>query len=108
MTARYVPVRGWETRVLRSPPGRAAIRGLANTMKDEIAQNVPIRDGDLQAWYESTARVRSGKLYLGTPSMEYSTGVSIWHIIEYGSVKNPPYAPMRRGALAAGLAWAGR
>jgi hypothetical protein len=108
MSERYVEARGWETRVLRSPEGRVAIRGLANKMKDEIAQNVPVKDGDLQAWYERTARVRSGKLYLGTPSMEYSTGVNIWHIIEYGSVKNPPYAPMRRGAEAAGLAWAGQ
>ncbi len=26
-----------------------------------------------------------------------------WHIIEYGSVKNPPYAPVRRAVRAAGL-----
>lgn len=28
---------------------------------------------------------------------------SLWAIIEYGSVNNPPYAPMRRGIEAAGL-----
>jgi len=28
---------------------------------------------------------------------------STWHIIEYSSVNNPAYAPMRRGVIAAGL-----
>lgn len=28
---------------------------------------------------------------------------SLWAIIEYGSVNNPPYAPMRLGLQAAGL-----
>lgn len=28
------------------------------------------------------------------------------HIIEYGSVNNPPYAPLRRGVSAAGLRFA--
>lgn len=28
---------------------------------------------------------------------------SLWAIIEYGSVNNPPYAPIRRGIEAAGL-----
>lgn len=26
-----------------------------------------------------------------------------WHLVEYGSVNNPPYAPIRRGLRAAGL-----
>lgn len=26
-----------------------------------------------------------------------------WHLVEYGSVKNPPYAPLRRGVRAAGV-----
>lgn len=25
------------------------------------------------------------------------------HLVEYGSVNNPPYAPLRRGVMAAGL-----
>lgn len=27
----------------------------------------------------------------------------VWHIVEFGSVNNPPYAPLRRGALAIGV-----
>lgn len=26
-----------------------------------------------------------------------------WHLVEYGSANNPPYAPLRRGVRAAGL-----
>lgn len=26
-----------------------------------------------------------------------------WHIVEFGSVNNPPYAPLRRGLRAAGV-----
>lgn len=26
-----------------------------------------------------------------------------WHLIEFGSMNNPPYAPIRRGVRAAGL-----
>lgn len=26
-----------------------------------------------------------------------------WHLVEFGSVNNPPYAPLRRGVIAAGL-----
>lgn len=26
-----------------------------------------------------------------------------WHLVEFGSVNNPPYAPLRRGVRAAGL-----
>lgn len=28
---------------------------------------------------------------------------NFWHLVEYGSSKNPPYSPARRGVLAAGL-----
>lgn len=28
---------------------------------------------------------------------------NFWHLVEYGSVNNPPYAPARRGVIASGL-----
>jgi hypothetical protein len=108
MAGRYVERRGWETRVLRSPEGRRAIRGYANQYKDAVVENVPVRDGDLQDQYSASGRVRSGKLVGGVPSMEYWTGVHIWHIIEYGSIKNPPYRTLTNAALDLGLKWEGR
>ncbi len=107
MPSHYDENRGWEKKVLRSPEGRATIRGVANLYKDAVLPNVPVHDGELQARYESTGRVTSGKLFYGAPSMKYTTGVHIWHIIEYGSVNNPPYGPFRRTAAVLGLHWNG-
>lgn len=28
---------------------------------------------------------------------------NFWHLVEYGSVNNPPYMPVRKGVIAAGL-----
>lgn len=108
MAGRYVERVGWERSVLRSPEGRAAIRKFGNEYKEAVVANVPIRTGWLQEQYESTGRVTSGKLDLGTPTAKYSTGVHIWHIIEYGSIKNPPYAVLRRAAGELGLAFEGK
>ena len=114
MSARYVEKRGWQTRVLRNPEGRAAIRAFANDYKAAVPGNVPIHTGELQAQYEKTGRVRSGPLDLGTPTMRYSVapknedGIPLAGIIEYGSVKSPPYAPLRRTADELGLHWEGK
>ena len=104
----YVENPGWEAKLLRNPQGRAALRAVANTYKDHVAHNVPVHTGDLQGWYEETGRVRSGKLSYGVPTMEYWTGVHIYHIIEWGSIHNPPYAPLRRTSDELGLKWSGR
>lgn len=29
-----------------------------------------------------------------------------WHLVEWGSVNNPPYAPVRRGVIMSGLRFA--
>ena len=94
--------------MLRQPEGRAAIRKFANEYKDAVPENVPVRTGELAAEYEATGRVRSGRLLYGTPTGEYWTGVHIYHIIEYGSIKNPPYAPLRKTADELHLPWEGR
>jgi len=108
MAGRYVSNPRWEVETLRSTEGRAVLRGIANDYKDELPTQVPIKTGELATWYEETGRVRSGKLSAGLPTMQYSTGVNIYHIIEWGSVKNPPYAPLRRTAVALNLKWIGR
>jgi hypothetical protein len=107
MPSHYDENPGWEKKVLRSPEGRATIRGVANLYKDAVIPMVPVKDGELQAQYEKTGRVRSGKLFYGAPSMLYVTGVHIYHIIEWGSVNNPPYGPLRRAAAVLGLDWKG-
>lgn len=36
-------------------------------------------------------------------SVTLGTSDSVGHLVEWGSVNNPPYAPLRRGVRAAGL-----
>jgi len=43
------------------------------------------------------------KRSIGVSGTAVTTSDPFWHLIELGSVNNPPYAPMRRGAIAAGL-----
>jgi len=108
VSGHYIANPRWEVETLRSPEGRSILRGIANDYKDVVPTNVPVKDGDLAAWYEETGRVKSGKLSAGLPTMQYVTGVSIYHIIEWGSVKNIPYSPLRRTATELNLTWEGR
>lgn len=114
MAGRYRENRGWERATLRSPEGRSALRGIANEYKAAVIGNVPVKTGFLQDQYIATARVRSGKLSAGLPTMRLSVAprnednIPLWSIIEYGSVKNMPYAPLRRGADEVGLQFDGK
>lgn len=38
----------------------------------------------------------------GVPEVPVVTMDSLWHVIEYGSINNPPYRPATRAALNAG------
>jgi hypothetical protein len=33
----------------------------------------------------------------------YANPRRVWHLVEFGSVNNPAYSPLRRGVVAAGL-----
>lgn len=50
-------------------------------------------EGD-EGWI--TATTRGADVYVSNPN-------PIGHILEFGSVNSPPYSPIRRGVLAAGL-----
>lgn len=39
----------------------------------------------------------------GIPAGYFGSTSSIWHIIEYGSINNPPYRPLTSGAERVGL-----
>ena len=114
MSGRYVANPVWERQTLRSPEGRAALRGITNEFKVAVIENVPVKTGFLQDQYIATTRVRSGRLNAGLPTMRLSVAprnednIPLWGIIEYGSIKNLPYAPLRRGADEVGLKFNGK
>lgn len=78
---------------LRADPAtRAAMEGFANTAL-EFAR------------LESPSKTFSERLDVEVSGDEVAlvSNWSLWAIIEYGSVNNPPYAPIRRGIEGAGL-----
>lgn len=107
MPSRYVENPGWQIRVLKDPLARAAIKYAAASTLKSINANTPVVTGEYQAYWEETTKVRSSQSADFTASAKIETSDAIWHIIEYGSVNNPPYAPIRRGVEANGLRWAG-
>ncbi len=104
---RYVENKGWQIRVLKTPEARAEIRGVADLVLASITANVPIRTGEYQAYWERTTKTRRSQAADFTAAAKIETSDAIWHIIEYGSVNNPPYAPIRRGVIEAGLKFDG-
>ncbi len=107
MSSRYVENPGWTIRVLKTPQARALIKGVATATLASITANTPIRTGEYQIYWEDTTKVRSLRS-AGGAAAQITTSDAIWHIIEYGSVNNPPYAPIRRGVIEMGLHWEGR
>lgn len=74
------------------PASRRVMEGFANTAL-EFAR------------LESPSKTFSDRLGVEVNGDEVAlvSNWSLWSIIEFGSVNNPPYAPMRRGLEAAGL-----
>lgn len=94
---------------MRTEQPKAALYGFAQAYQSAVTSSMPVRTGRLQADEEHSKLLR--KSSHGFPVVELSARgefyPSIWHIIEYGSIKNPPYAPLRRGAERAALLWIG-
>lgn len=65
-------------------------KGLADTVKSKA----PVATGDY---------VRSIRALRTLTSVTVGTNDFAGHIVEWGSINSPAYAPIRRGVLAAGL-----
>lgn len=89
---------GWEQRVLSKAQARAVLHHAADAAKQSIEAAVPVRTGDYAAHFDLSLRVeQSGH------DVRIVTGEPRWHIIEHGSVNNPPYNPISRGVESTGL-----
>lgn len=66
---------------------QAALRGVTEALKASAEANSPVRTGYFQERFH-VRKYRGGyRLYNRDPFA---------HLVEYGSVKNPPYSPIRR------------
>lgn len=98
--ARFVWNAGWEQRVLDGPEGMMALHKAGEAAKEAIDAAVPVVTGAYKSHFDMGLRVEPGadgrraRIIITEPR---------WHIIEHGSVKNQPYAPISKGTEGAGL-----
>lgn len=91
---RFVPNRRFEEEIGRTSTARLGIRRYAEVAKRFAIGAAPRETDD----YVRSLDVvdEGGKTYVRTNDFA-------GHMVEFGSVHNPPYAPIRKGVRAAGL-----
>lgn len=70
-----------------------------DVLADEVEARAPERTGEFAGSIERTnAERRPGGAVVTVHSTDFAA-----HLVEFGSINNPAYAPFRRGAAALGL-----
>jgi hypothetical protein len=93
---------GGSRRLVHEPQAVAVLGQAAKHVTGAIDDAIPVVTGSYKAHFDLGLDVQ---LDLGGAAARITITEPRWHIIEHGSVKNPPYAPIRRGVDAAGLRW---
>lgn len=107
-SVRIVWRRGWEKRVLKEPQARRLIYSIAkDAVLPAIIESIPVVTGSYQEHFEASVSTRRSRARDGTAAAKIAWGEPRWHIINYGSVNNPPYRFIDRGVGAAGLRFNG-
>lgn len=65
----------------------------------EQAKATPI----VPRWYLASLTMEPAVAGTRDPVAKVRAGSSFWHLFEYGSVNNPPYRPLTRAVIDAGL-----
>lgn len=90
MSPRFERKRGFVAE-LRESPGVVAF---GETSARQVAASVRRVAPDETGYYKRRIRAQGSRVVALDP---------FWHLVEFGSANNHPYAPLRRGTLAAGL-----
>jgi hypothetical protein len=95
---RFSWVPGWPEEVVHQAQALAVLRQAADDAKEAIDAAVPVVTGSYKAHFDLGLKVSAegdhARIDIGEPR---------WHIIEHGSVNNPPYAPISKGVEATGM-----
>jgi len=83
------------TELMQEPEAPAALVEQAEAAKSAIESVAPV--GSTGDYADSIEVVQEGEI-VTVGSMD-----PFAHLVEWGSANNPPYAPLRRGVLGAGL-----
>lgn len=98
MGARFRPNPRLRRELGRSPGVRRAVTDIAQGAAVHIRFATPRGPGP-----DGGAAAASIRVTQTAESVQIQSTDPFWHLIEWGSVNNPVYAPMRRGIRAAGL-----
>lgn len=85
--------------LLVTPEAMAFVTGFAEKGASEARDNMPVHTGAERAAVISEA----ARLTVDGPVAYFGSTSSTWHLVEYGSIHNPPYAPFRRAAESLGI-----
>lgn len=105
MSASYTARRGWAKQLCSQAKAGGAIAQHGRVLAGAIEANIPVVTGELKAeWGSMTPELEMGPTGIRA---QLPIGTSIWHLIEFGSVHNEAYAPIRKGADQARLEFDG-
>lgn len=94
MAKAFVPNRQFDEDIAKTTEYQQGMRTITSTAAGHVKDAAPVKSGT----YRSKIRTFSDGARTGIAAHDIAS-----HLIEFGSVKNPAYAPMRRGVRAAGL-----
>lgn len=90
MSTRFVPNPHAAEDLQQTEEYKAAMAAIAIKVAAEVEDAAPHVTG----YYEGHIAADGATVVASDP---------FWHLVEFGSINNPPYAPLRRGVVAAGL-----
>lgn len=90
MSFRFEPNPNFERGIERQPEFQKAMATRAAVVRRAAEELAPYATG----YYRKHLRQRGSTVVAADP---------FWHLLEYGSRNNPPYAPLRRAVIEAGL-----
>jgi hypothetical protein len=103
MGFRFIPDKAGIREVLRDAEVGRFITRKASDAADAARTHAPVGSGVGAGGYEDSIDYTPAKLELdGWRAEVYSDDIA-WHLVEFGSINNPPYRPLMRGVRDAGL-----
>lgn len=96
---KVIPRREGIGELLALPTVKALVTTAAGEIAQGAADSVPVRTGALKRSYKHTRAVSTGDAVTATAYTTDPAG----HIVEWGSARQAPMAPLRRAAESTGL-----
>lgn len=92
-----------EQQLRAAPKFRGAMREVARIVAENVREAAPVGDSGDYAKSIRTLDARSSNVRNAGGIARVESTDPFAHLVEFGSAKNPAYAPLRRGVRAAGL-----